>query len=85
MHNSARRCRLAEFVFWAKHFENPSTFRQKHFEVKSSGYRAHVSLDEFGKKFSSAIQQRYLVYTKDLHKDGDALLVPAYMTPLLAE
>lgn len=54
-------------------------------EVKSSGYRAHVSLDEFGKKFSSAIQQRYLVYTKDLHKDGDTLLVPAYMTPLLAE
>ena len=54
-------------------------------EVKSSGYRTHVSLDEFGKKFSSEIQQRYLVYTKDLHKDGNTLLVPAYMTQLLAE
>lgn len=52
-------------------------------EVKSSGYKAHVSLDEFCKKYSSEILRRYLVYTKDLRKDGETLLVPAYMVPFL--
>lgn len=52
-------------------------------EVKSSGYKTHKSLDEFCKKFSSRIGNRYLVYTKDLRKDGETLLVPVYMTPLL--
>ena len=52
-------------------------------EVKSSGYKAHKSLDEFCKKYSSRIGDRYLLYTKDLRKDGDTLLVPVYMTPLL--
>ena len=52
-------------------------------EVKSSGYNSHVSLDEFCKKFSSRIGNRYLVYTKDLRKDGETTLVPAYMTMLL--
>lgn len=48
-------------------------------EVKSSGYRAHVSLDEFCRKYSSEVSWRYLVYTKDLRKDGDTLMVPVYM------
>ncbi len=52
-------------------------------EVKSSGYKTHVSLDEFCKKYSSRISNRYLVYTKDLRKDNETLLVPAYMTGLL--
>jgi predicted AAA+ superfamily ATPase len=52
-------------------------------EVKSSNYNSHVSLDEFCKKFSSRIGNRYLVYTKDLRKDGETTLVPAYMTMLL--
>ena len=52
-------------------------------EVKSSGYKTHASLDEFCKKYSSRIGNRYLLYTKDLHKDGETLLVPVYMTPLL--
>ena len=26
---------------------------------------------------------RYLVYTKDLRKDGETLMVPLYMVPLL--
>ena len=52
-------------------------------EVKSSGYKTHKSLDEFCKKFSSRIGNRYLVYTKDLHKDGETLLVPVYMASLL--
>jgi len=49
-------------------------------EVKSSGYKAHASLDEFCKKFSGNTLWRYLVYTKDLKKDGETLLVPAFMT-----
>ncbi|HCN54087.1 MAG TPA: ATPase, partial [Prevotella sp.] len=49
-------------------------------EVKSSGYNAHKSLDEFCKKFSRLIGKRYLVYTKDLQKDKETLLIPVYMT-----
>ena len=52
-------------------------------EVKSSGYNTHASLDAFKRKFSSRIGQNYLVYTKDLRKDADILLVPAYMTMFL--
>lgn len=52
-------------------------------EVKLSGYKMHKSLDEFCKKFSAYIGNRYLIYTKDLHKDGMTQLVPVYMTGLL--
>ena len=52
-------------------------------EVKSSGYKSHTSLDEFCKKFSGRIGSRYLIYTKDLKKDGEVSLVPVYMTPFL--
>lgn len=52
-------------------------------EVKSSGYKAHTSLDRFSEKFSPRISHRYLVYTKDLKKDGDVLCLPIYMVPLL--
>ena len=52
-------------------------------EVKSSGYKTHASLDAFKAKFSSRIGQNYLVYTKDLRKDGEILLVPAFMTMFL--
>lgn len=52
-------------------------------EIKSSGYKTHKSLDEFCKKYSARIGDRYLVYTKDLRKDGVTLLVPVYMTGLL--
>ena len=52
-------------------------------EVKSSGYNSHKSLDEFCLKFSDRIDKRYLLYTKDLKKDGQTLLMPIYMTPLL--
>ncbi len=52
-------------------------------EVKSSGYKAHVSLDAFCRKYSSRISGKYLIYTKDLHRDGDILCLPAYMTMFL--
>lgn len=52
-------------------------------EVKSSGYKAHVSMDRFFEKYSSRILQKYLVYPKDLAKDADTLCVPIYMTQFL--
>lgn len=52
-------------------------------EVKSSGYKAHASLDAFCGKYSARVGNRYLIYTKDLTKDNGTTLLPAYMTPLL--
>ena len=52
-------------------------------EVKSSGYKSHKSLDEFQRKYPSRIQQRYLIYTKDLRKEHDIIYLPIYMTELL--
>ena len=52
-------------------------------EVKSSGYKSHASLDAFCQKYSHVVGQRYLIYTKDLKKDEETLLLPVYMTPFL--
>ena len=52
-------------------------------EVKSSGYNTHKSLDMFCQKFSHRISNRYLVYTKDLRKDGEVTMIPIYMVGLL--
>jgi len=52
-------------------------------EVKSSGYKSHTSLDAFCMKYASRLDKRVMIYTKDLVADGDTLLLPAYMTPLL--
>lgn len=52
-------------------------------EVKSSGYKTHASMDAFSGKFSGKIGQKYLIYTKDLRKDGDILYLPIYMTMFL--
>lgn len=52
-------------------------------EVKSSGYKAHASLDAFCDKYFARVGSRYLIYTKDLTKDNGTTLLPAYMTPLL--
>ena len=52
-------------------------------EVKSSGYKAHASLDAFCEKYSARVGSRYLIYTKDLTKDNGTTLLPAYMTQLL--
>lgn len=52
-------------------------------EVKSSGYSTHASLDAFCNKFSHIIDRRYLIYTKDLKKDEQTLLLPVYLTQFL--
>ncbi len=48
-------------------------------EVKSSGYTTHTSLDEFSRKYSDRIQNRYIVYTKDFAKKEDIICLPFYM------
>lgn len=52
-------------------------------EVKSSGYVTHKSLDEFKHKFSHHVVTSYLLYTKDLRKDGNTICLPLYMAGLL--
>lgn len=52
-------------------------------EVKSSGYKSHVSLDAFCEKFSERVGERFLVYTKDLRKDGATTLLPVMMTMMV--
>ncbi len=52
-------------------------------EVKSSGYKAHKSLDIFCEKFSSRVNNRYLIYTKDLRHEGMTTYLPVYMAPFL--
>ena len=52
-------------------------------EVKSSGYKAHISLDTFSNKFAERISERYLLYTKDLRVDGKMILAPIFMTMFL--
>lgn len=52
-------------------------------EVKSSGYKSHVSLDAFRNKFSDRIGDSYLVYTKDLRRDGNVWMMPVFMAMFL--
>ena len=52
-------------------------------EVKSSGYSTHVSLDMFCEKYSSRVDKSFLLYTKDLRKDGQTFMLPVLMASLL--
>lgn len=58
-------------------------FKVSPIEVKSSGYKSHASLDEFCRKYSDRIQNKYLIYTKDLQKEQGVLRLPVYMTMFL--
>ena len=52
-------------------------------EVKSSQSKLHASIDHFMTKYSSRIQQSYLIHGKDLRKDGTLKCIPFYMIPFL--
>lgn len=52
-------------------------------EVKSGGYNTHPSIDEFVRKFSHRIRDKYLIYTKDFKKDKDIILLPVYLAQFL--
>lgn len=52
-------------------------------EVKSSGYKNHKSFDYFKEKYQLKLNDRYIVYTKDLAYEDEILYLPIYMTILL--
>ena len=52
-------------------------------EVKSSAYRKHSSLDKFNKKFSVRIEERIILYQKDLSIIDGVLHLPIYMAMFL--
>ena len=52
-------------------------------EVKSSGYKTHPSLDMFFQKYHSRILHSYLLYTKDLRREGDIFLLPVFLASFL--
>lgn len=52
-------------------------------EVKSSGYKSHTSLDAFCRKYSDRVQNRYIIYTKDLKREQGIDYIPVYMTMFL--
>ena len=52
-------------------------------EVKSSGYKTHKTLDVFCEKYSSRVNDRILLYTKDYRKDGSTTCMPIYYTPFI--
>lgn len=52
-------------------------------EVKSSGYSSHKSFDYFIKKNPIKIEDRYIIYTKDLKFEDGITYIPVYMAGLL--
>lgn len=49
-------------------------------EVKSSGYRSHKSFDYFKEKYHLKMNDRFIIYTKDLAFEDTVLYIPIYMT-----
>ena len=52
-------------------------------EVKSSGYTSHKSFDYLIKKYQLKMEERYIIYTKDLKQEDGILFLPIYMTMLI--
>ena len=52
-------------------------------EVKSSGYRAHKSLDRFLEKYDVKCNECYVLYPKDLAREGRIVYLPLYMAMCL--
>ena len=52
-------------------------------EVKSGNYRNHKSLDEFCKKYSSRIRDKYVVHTRDYKRENGIHYIPVYMVPFI--
>lgn len=52
-------------------------------EVKSSNYKSHKSFDYLLKKYQLKMEDRYIVYTKDLKYEDGITYIPIYMTMLI--
>ncbi len=49
-------------------------------EVKSSSYKSHKSFDLFLQKYPIRIEEKYIIYTKDLQYEDGIMYLPIYMT-----
>ncbi|SKA70790.1 hypothetical protein SAMN02745111_02116 [Eubacterium uniforme] len=49
-------------------------------EVKSSSYKNHKSFDYFKEKYKIKMNDRYIIYTKDLSVEDGIVYIPIYMT-----
>ena len=52
-------------------------------EVKSSAYCTHKSLDCFVDKYSDKVKESYVIYGKDVKREGDIIYIPFYMSMFL--
>ncbi|HJA67280.1 AAA+ family ATPase [Lachnoclostridium sp. An169] len=52
-------------------------------EVKSSNYMSHKSFDYLIEKYQMKMEERYIIYTKDLKYQDGILYIPAYMTMMV--
>ena len=52
-------------------------------EVKSSSYSTHKSLDNFQAKYSDRVKNSYVIYSKDIKREGNITYLPFYMTMFL--
>ena len=52
-------------------------------EVKSSSYSTHRSLDNFQSKYADRVKSSYVIYSKDIKKEGNITYIPFYMTMFL--
>lgn len=52
-------------------------------EVKSSNYRTHKSIDYLCEKYPIKVQDKYIIYTKDLQFSEGIYCIPIYMTMLI--
>lgn len=52
-------------------------------EVKSSGYNLHKSFDCFVNKYDIKVENRYIIYSKDLKFEGGITYIPFYMAMCL--
>lgn len=52
-------------------------------EVKSSNYKSHKSFDYLLKKYQLKMEDRYIIYTKDLKYEDGITYIPIYMTPFI--
>lgn len=52
-------------------------------EVKSSNYKRHASFDYFRKKYQLKMEERFVIYTKDLMTEDSLIYIPVYMTAFI--
>ena len=52
-------------------------------EVKSSSYKKHKSFDMFSKKYPIKLEDKFIIYTKDVQYEDGILYMPIYMTSCL--